>query len=516
MPRQGVLRVHLRIRVRQDHAVKFKTLHQFRRDQENTARRQRLVSPDHRRRVLSQKFFDPLQAPSVPADHCGQAFLLFRGADQAPEPHHILISGRTGHLHRRSSRSLHRCGPDPLLPRQQPSEDLRDLRRRPVTGQQREFRHFAEQLADLVKRCRPLPDRLELISQHHKLRIAKISPEHHQLRCRIVLHFIDHDVTDIFVAHAGQQHFEPDPFRGSQFLPPEDPAADPLYIQKSKVADRAERAAVLVFNPVLLPDSGLVCHFGIVVFLVVPLHPADLDSGDLRQPVRQDVHEPLACLDSAQSLGCSPDLPAAQDAPAFLHDGPEILLLEAEALQGALYFDQVRFRGRLVGPLVGRVRNVDKIPPSDRPRILLAEVRQHLVDVLAEHRIDREQIDLVRPQILPLAVEKVGDPLQQHRSLPASRDSVHQQHRHVGAADDRVLLLLDRRRDGLHLVGAAARQRLQQHRILDRHLCVKKREQPVLLEVVLPPQLQVHVHPFAINCVEGLAVFLIVVGLRDR
>ena len=142
----------------------------------------------------------------------------------------------------------------------------------------------------------------------------------------------------------------------------------------------------------------------------------------------------------------------------LLHDGPEVLLLEAELAQGPLYFAQVRFLGRVKGPLVGRIRDMDKVSPGDRPRILLAQIRQHLVDVPAEDGVDRQQIDLLGPQILPLAVKQIGDPLQQHGSLPAARNAVHQQDRHIRAANDRVLLLLDRRGDGLHLVRAAARQ----------------------------------------------------------
>ena len=170
------------------------------------------------------------------------------------------------------------------------------------------------------------------------------------------------------------------------------------------------------------------------------------------------MKEPLAGLNSRKALRDLHDLPAAEDAASFLHDRPEVLLLEAQRLQIFLYFAQIRFLRRLERPLVGRLRDMDKVPPRNSPGILLAQVRQHLVNILAEHRIDRQQIDLLRPQILPLPVEQVSDPLQQHGGLPASRDPVYQEHRHVIAADDRVLLLLDRGGDRLHLVRAATGQ----------------------------------------------------------
>ena len=210
------------------------------------------------------------------------------------------------------------------------------------------------------------------------------------------------------------------------------------------------------------------------------------------------------------------DLFAAQDAPAALHDGAEILLVESKRRQGTLYFAQVGLFGGLVRTLVGSFSDVDKIPPGDRTRVLLAEVRQHLVDVLPEDGVDREQVDLLGPQVIALLIEKVRDPLQQDGGLAASRDSADHEHGHVLTADHGVLLLLDRRGDRLHLVRAAAGQRLQKHRILDRHLRVKEREQPVLFQVVLPAQLQVHVHAVPVHHVERLAVLLVVVGLRDR
>ena len=257
------------------------------------------------------------------------------------------------------------------------------------------------------------------------------------------------------------------------------------------------------------------CIIAICAVAVVALHAADLDFGNFRELVGEDIEEARACLDAAQFRRRIQNFSAAENTPPLLHDGADFVLLQAKRLQRALHLAEVRFFGRFARALVRRVRNVQEVPPRDRPGILLAQVRQHLIDVLAEHRVDGEQVNLLRPQILPLPVEQVRNPLQEHRRLAAARDSVDQKNRHILAPDDRILLLLDGRRDRLHLVRPAAGQRLQKHRILDRHLRVKEREQPVLLQIVLPAQLQIHVDAVPVHHVECLAVLLIVIRLRD-
>ena len=134
-------------------------------------------------------------------------------------------------------------------------------------------------------------------------------------------------------------------------------------------------------------------------------------------------------------------------------------------------------------------RAVQKFAIRQDIRILLTQVRQHLVDIAAEQRIQRHQIDLVRPQGPALAEEQIGDALHQHRRLPAARDAVHQQRPRIRIADHLVLLPLDRRRNGLHLVGAALGQRCEQQRILDRDLRVKIRKEPISLQRELTAEL---------------------------
>ena len=318
MSRQKIVRIHLRVRIRQDHAVKFESFHQIEGDQKSPFPRQRLVAADYLRRLVAQKFPDLLKAPPVSADDGREPFFLLCGINERLQSPQIVVAVRAAHFHRRRARSLHRGRIDPLLPRQKSREDLRDLRRRPVAREQRQFHRFAalfaEQLPDLFKGHRPRPDRLELVSQHHKLRSVKISPQHHELSRRVVLHLVDHDVFHVFVAHSGQQYFEPDPFRAAQLLSLREPHADLLYIKKRKMLDRTECAAEFVPDPVLLPHAGLVrlrvrvhavesgapggfCLLSAAsLFILIPLHPADLDPGDLRQPVSENVKKPDAGL----------------------------------------------------------------------------------------------------------------------------------------------------------------------------------------------------------------------------
>ena len=258
----------------------------------------------------------------------------------------------------------------------------------------------------------------------------------------------------------------------------------------------AESAAILIRDPVLLfpirlsiassPASPLISvgiHaveggsvgaivFGLLIF--VTFHSADLDPCHLRKPVGQNIHQSGARLNAFQLRCRSEDLIAAENASSLLHDRAYFLFLEAERLQCTLHSAQIRFPGGFISAFVRRVHNMQKVSPCDRPGIFLAQIRQHLIDVLAEHRVDREKIYLLRTQVLPLTVEKIRDPLQQHRCLAASRNSVDQKDRNILTADDRVLLLLNSRGDRLHLVCAPAGQRLQKHRILDRDLRIKE------------------------------------------
>ena len=83
-------------------------------------------------------------------------------------------------------------------------------------------------------------------------------------------------------------------------------------------------------------------------------------------------------------------------------------------------------------------------------------------------------------------------------------------------ADDSVLLLLDRCRDGLELRGALRGERGQQQRVLNGHRGVEVALQHIALDVELTAQLQVSLDLAAVCPVRGLSHVLVVVGLGHR
>ena len=111
---------------------------------------------------------------------------------------------------------------------------------------------------------------------------------------------------------------------------------------------------------------------------------------------------------------------------------------------------------------------------------------------------------------------KIRDTLQQNGGLTGARDALHEQHRHVRIADDEVLLLLNRLRDGLHLIAPLLRERVDQQQILQRDFRVEIRLQHIPLQIELPAKLQVHRNLTIIDHIGGLAQRLVVVHLRDR
>ena len=197
-------------------------------------------------------------------------------------------------------------------------------------------------------------------------------------------------------------------------------------------------------------------------------------------------------------------------------DVMKVLRLDAEAHQSRINlvqrigFGDIRFAETLHPEII------EEVGPGHGHRIRLAHLRQHVVDVLLEDRIQCDECDLIRTQCMPTTVEQIRDALQQHGGLTGACDALHEQHRHVRIADDEVLLLLNRLRDGLHLIAPLLRERVDQQRILQRDLRVEIRLQHIALEVELPAKLQVHRDLTVIDHIGGLAQRLIVVHLRDR
>ena len=81
--------------------------------------------------------------------------------------------------------------------------------------------------------------------------------------------------------------------------------------------------------------------------------------------------------------------------------------------------------------------------------------------------------------------------------------------------DDSVLLLLDGRRDRLHLVAALPGERADEEGIFDGDLCVEKSVKMVFRQLKLTAQQKVNIDPVPVHSVEGLPVVLVVIGLGN-
>ncbi|MNN35243.1 hypothetical protein D3C81_1490900 [compost metagenome] len=83
--------------------------------------------------------------------------------------------------------------------------------------------------------------------------------------------------------------------------------------------------------------------------------------------------------------------------------------------------------------------------------VFLTKFRKHCGYVAVKHRIRREKNDLIRPDPAAVLIEQVGHPLQRSGRLPAPGRPLHDEHTALVVTDNRVLLLLNRRHDALHL-----------------------------------------------------------------
>src|SRR5439155_1514614 len=69
------------------------------------------------------------------------------------------------------------------------------------------------------------------------------------------------------------------------------------------------------------------------------------------------------------------------------------------------------------------------LQPPDRGELdlVLAQRRQHLLDVTEEHRARADEQDAVAPELPPVGVEEVRGAVQRHRGLAGARTSPHDQ-----------------------------------------------------------------------------------------
>ena len=426
---------------------------------------------------------------------------------------------------------------------QQGREQGGDLRRGPVAGHQGQLRHGplsgflsghgrtgpAKELVDLRKGGCALADGLEFVAQQHEAGAGEVFFQDQQLGGRVVLDLVDHDIFGPHVLLPGEEHAQIEPLDGAEPFFAQQAAADAVDIEPLAGVDRVEGPAVLVLDAVVLGpglggDGPVGAHVGgvlAVLPLFVAFPAADLVLCQLLQIIDGDLDQTLASGDIFIGREHIRDPAGAEDLQAFLVDGTKVVRLQLQRGEPVLHLLQTLQEGPggtgLAGEPVARdAGHGQKIVPGQGDGVHLAHVRQDLVDIAAEDGIERHQNDLVGAERVALAVEEPGDALQQDAGLAAAGDAVYQKDGDIFMADDGVLFLLDRCRDGLHLVAALPGQGPDQEGVLQRDLCVKISLQPVLLQLVLAPQQEVDIDPPPLHGVEGPAVVLVVVGLRNR
>ncbi len=94
--------------------------------------------------------------------------------------------------------------------------------------------------------------------------------------------------------------------------------------------------------------------------------------------------------------------------------------------------------------------------------VLLAERREHLLDVTEEHRARTDEQHAARREVTAVRVEQVRGTVQRDGGLAGARSAAHDEHAGQVGADRLVLLGLDRGDDVAHAAGAMAIERGEQ------------------------------------------------------
>ena len=209
-------------------------------------------------------------------------------------------------------------------------------------------------------------------------------------------------------------------------------------------------------------------------------------------------------------LGCLDELGVA-DA-----DATDIVLFELEPLDSGLHLDELFGVGLRAVCTVLDAFARHEVTPGEGLGIRFSKGGEDGIYVALEDGVRREEIDLAGIQSLPLLIEKIGDALEHDGGLAGAGNAVHEKDRYVLMADDGILLLLDRGRDGLELFGVVLLQGVEQKRILDSDRRIEIHPEALALKVELPSQKQLHLALLAIYLIGGLAHLLVVVGLGDR
>ena len=521
--------------------VKLQALRKRQVHQHHAVLRQLLRAP-HRhqgRALLAQALGKPRHAAPVRGHHGRKALLRRGGVHDLCQRVQVRVRVVLTVCHLREAGrhalALHGGQLHALVRVHQARKQARDLWARSVARQQLALLHAAvrglEDLPDLLKRGRALVDGLVAVAQQQEVRAAKVARQHHELRLRVVLHLVYHHVARVVRAMAGHEHLQEQPLRRAHVGLAQHAAAQAVQAQPREVLDvvvrrgKARRQQALGVRQDLVvvrrrddlaKRLDLLVHVHgehLLLQLLVVGHRRDAAVQSVVQLVLHQGHHARPHPKALELAHRARHRSRAQQHGVAHAHVAQVRLVERRALKAAL---KPRQRLRAVvraGRAVGQAHARQKAAPGERLRIGLAQGGEDGVYVLLEHVVWREEVHLVRPQGLALAIEQKRDALQQHGRLARSRDAVYQEHRHVVVAHHAVLLALDGRRDGLQLLRVVAPQRAQKQRVLDCDRRVEVRVQLVARDVKLPAQLQVHRAHAAVHLVRGGAHLLVVVRL---
>ena len=432
---------------------------------------------------------------------------------------------------------MHAREPHGLVVLHQAAEQGRDLGARAVAREQAALVHVAvrlgEQLADLRERGRALADGLVLVAQHEEVRAREVARQHHELRERVVLHLVHHDVARVLVAPPGHKEPQVEPLAGAHGLGAQHAHGHAIEAQPCEAVHLVVRGGQALLEPLAREGDGLLLVLGahslakeahllvhveaehLLLQLLVAGHGGDLSAHAIVEVVGHEGAEARTHAKARELLHGGRHLAVLEQGHVLAADVAQVVgaqhevgQLRLEALQGGRV-------GALAQVSAAGTLGLAEVAPGVDLRVRLAHRGQHVVDVVLEHGVGAKEVHLAGGERLTLAVEQIRDALQHDAGLSRARDAVHEQRRHVLVAHDEVLLALDRGRNVAELLGVVAAQRPQKQRVLDGHGGVEVGVDLVARDVELAAELELYGADAAVHGVARGAVFLVVVRLGD-
>ena len=137
-------------------------------------------------------------------------------------------------------------------------------------------------------------------------------------------------------------------------------------------------------------------------------------------------------------------------------------------------------------------------------------------NVVCKHAVWRQDQNIGRRKVLPVVVQKIGDPVQSNRGFSASGHSLDRQDLIPGIAYDRILLLLDGPDDVLKLYIPIGPQFFFQDFVVDLGVAFKGIDQPAVPDLILPFRGDLSFHHTGGRLIGCRPLVVVVKQLADR